>query len=120
MTERFGFFLRYRFLLTVATVLMLFSNSYAAGGPAEFKHKYLSLTLPAGGSVKGDAVTGNELIGWLQSKNIPGASILIFSYRGALINYTNVRIRGLKRLALDYPKGQKPLRLCAFCEEKNI
>lgn len=109
MNERFGSFLRYRFLLAIATVLMLFSNSYAAG-PAEFKHKYLSLTLPAGWSVKGDAVTGNELIGWLQSKTIPGASILIFSYRGALINYTNVRIRGLKRLALDYPKGQKQLK----------
>jgi len=110
MTERFGFLLRYRFLLAIAIVLMLFSNSYAEGGPAEFKHKYLTLILPAGWSVKGDAVTGNELIGWLQSKNIPGASILIFSYRGALINYTNVRIRGLKRLALDYPKGQKQLK----------
>ncbi len=110
MAERFGFLLRYRFLLAVAIVLMLYSNSFAAGGPAEFKHKYLSLTLPAGWTVKGDAVTGKELIGWLQSKSIPGASIIIYSFRGALINYTNVRIRGLKRLALDYPKGQKQLK----------
>ncbi len=110
MTKRFEFILRYRFLLAAALVLMLFSNSYAAGGQAEFKHKYLSLTLPAGWSVKKDTVTGKELIGWLQSKNIPGASILIFSYRGALLNYTNVRIRGLKRLAIDYPKGQKQLK----------
>jgi len=110
MIEKFGILLRYRFLFAAALVLMLFSNSYAAGGLAEFKHKYLSLTLPAGWSVKGDAVTGDELIGWLQSKNIPGGSILIFSYRGAFINYRNVRIRGLKRLAIDYPKGQKQLK----------
>ena len=110
MTERFGFIKRYRFLLATAMVLVLFSNSYAAGGPAEFKHKHLSLTLPAGWSVKKDAVTGNELIGWLQSKSIPGASIIIYSFRGALINYANIRIRGLKRLAIDYPKGQKQLK----------
>jgi len=115
MTERFGFLPRYRFLLAVATVLMLFSNSYAAGGPAEFKHEYLSLTLPAGWSVKEDAVTGNELIGWLQSKNIPGASILIYSFRGALLNYTRVRIRGLNELTAAYPKGQKQLK-----KPKNI
>jgi hypothetical protein len=80
------------------------------GGPAEFKHKYLSLSLPAGWSVKEDAATGNELIGWLESKSIPGASIIVYSFRGAFINYSNVRIRGLKRLAADYPKGQKQLK----------
>ncbi|MBW1946269.1 MAG: hypothetical protein JRJ51_26175 [Deltaproteobacteria bacterium] len=48
--------------------------------------------------------------GTLQSKSIPGASILIFSYRGALLNYTNIRIRGLKSLAVVYPKGQKQLK----------
>jgi len=100
MTKRFGFILRYRFLLAAAMVLMFL---------AEFKHKYLSLTLPAGWSVKGDAVTGDELIGWLQSKSIPGASILIYSFRGALLNYTRVRIRGLNELTAAYPKGQKQL-----------
>jgi len=110
MNEKFRFILRYRFLLPAVMLLMLFSNGYAAGGQAEFRHKYLSLTLPAGWSVKGGAVEGDELIGTLQSKSIPGASILIFSYRGALLNYTNVRIRGLKSLAVVYPKGQKQLK----------
>jgi hypothetical protein len=110
MTERFGFLLRYRFLLAVAILFMLFSNGYAAGDPAEFKHQNLTLTLPAGWSVNMETVTGKELIGSLRSTSIPGSSILIFSYRGALINYTNVRIRGLKSLAAAYPKGQKQLK----------
>ena len=38
MNERFKILLKYRFLLAAAIVLMLFSNSYAAGGQAEFKH----------------------------------------------------------------------------------
>ena len=110
MTEKFRCILRYRYFLAAAMVLMLFTNSYAAGGQAEFKHKNITLTLPAGWSVKEDATTGKELIGWLQSKSIPGASIIIYSFRGAFVNYANVRIRGLKRLALDYPKGQKQLK----------
>lgn len=110
MTEKYGCILRYRFFIAAAMVLLLFNTIYAAGGQAEFKHKYITLTLPAGWAVNEDAKTDKELIGWLQSKSIPGASILIFSYRGALINYANVRIRGLKRLAIDYPKGQKQLK----------
>ncbi len=81
MAERFGFLLKCRVLLAVAIVLMLFSNSYAAGEPAEFKHQYLSLTLPAGWSVKGDAVTGKELIGWLQSKSKSHGAQAIFPFR---------------------------------------
>jgi hypothetical protein len=110
MKERLVLLLRHSFFLAAVVVLMLFNMSYAEGGQAEFKHKHLSLTLPAGWSVKQDAKTGKELIGWLQSESIPGASIIIYSYRGALINYANVRIRGLKRLAIDYPKGQKQLK----------
>jgi len=80
------------------------------GEPAEFKHKYITLSLPAGWSVKEDAATGKELIGWLESKSIPGATIIVYSFRGAFINYTNIRVRGLKRIAADYPKGQKQLK----------
>jgi len=110
MNERLGFLLRHKFFLAAALVLMVCSSGYAEGGQAEFKHKNITLTLPAGWSVKEDSTTGKELIGWLQSKSIPGASIIIYSFRGAFVNYANVRIRGLKRLALDYPKGQKQLK----------
>ncbi|MBT8352563.1 MAG: hypothetical protein KJO26_15200 [Deltaproteobacteria bacterium] len=110
MNGRLEFLLRHSFFLAAVVALMLFSSSFAEGGQAEFKHKNITLTLPDGWSVKKDAATGKELIGWLQSKSIPGASIIIYSFRGALINYTNVRIRGLKRLAIDYPKGQKQLK----------
>ncbi|MCK5312276.1 MAG: hypothetical protein KAJ62_09205, partial [Desulfobacteraceae bacterium] len=83
---------------------------YATAEQAQFKHTLLTLTLPDGWSVNKDAVTGKELIGWLKSESIPGASILVFSYRGMKINYRNVRIRGLKRIAADYPKGQNHLK----------
>jgi len=42
MTEKFRCILRYRFFLAAAMVLMLFSNSYAAGGQGEFKHKNIT------------------------------------------------------------------------------
>ncbi len=110
MIKRFGFINRYKLLLVLVIVLTLFSGSYCVAGQAQFNHEYLSLDLPAGWSVNQKTVTGKELIGSLQSTSIAGASILIFSYRGAVLNYRNIRIRGLKRIAADYPKGQKVLK----------
>ncbi|MCD4741379.1 MAG: hypothetical protein K8R67_02690 [Desulfobacteraceae bacterium] len=110
MTKRFGFTPGNVFLLIVAMVFMLFSIGYAAKEQTQFKHELLTLTLPDGWSVNKDAATGKELIGWLKSETLPGASILIYSYRGVTINYRNVRIRGLKRIAADYPKGQNHLK----------
>jgi hypothetical protein len=110
MIKRFGFITRYRLLLSVAMVFILFSSSYAVAEQAQFKHQYLTMNLPAGWSVDKAAATDNELIGVLKSATISGSSILIYAYRGAMLNYRNIRIRGLKRIAIDYPKGQKHLK----------
>ncbi len=110
MIKRFGFINRYKFLLALTVVFVFFSGSYGIAGQAQFNHEYLTLTLPAGWSVNQKTVTDKELIGSLQSTSIAGASILIYSYRGAVLNYRNIRIRGLKQLAAVYPKGQKVLK----------
>jgi len=76
-----------------------------------FDHEYLSLTLPTGWVSQ--SIPGNfekEVIGWLKSERIAGASITVSCYRGWRYNYSNVRRAGLKTIALTYPKGQQMLR----------
>jgi hypothetical protein len=109
MNKRYGFMSKCCFLMSIV-VFVLFSSTNVFAEQNMFNHKLLKLTLPDGWSVNKDAATDNELIGVIKSESIPGASILIFSYRGIKINYRNVRIRGLKRIAADYPKGQNHLK----------
>ncbi|MCP4672290.1 MAG: hypothetical protein GY857_13405 [Desulfobacula sp.] len=100
----------YKFLFAAIIISILFSSNFVLADQAQFKHKLITLTLPNGWSVNQNLATNKELIGGLQSQNIAGASILIYSYRGITINYRNVRIRGLKQLAQIYPKGQNHLK----------
>lgn len=76
-----------------------------------FEHEYLSLTLPEGWVSQ--SIPSNfekEVIGWLKSENIAGASVTVSCYRGWRYNYSNVRRAGLKTIALTYPKGQEMLK----------
>ncbi len=80
-------------------------------GQTAFHHEYLSLTLPAGWVSQ--SIPSNfekEVIGWLKSGRIAGASITVICYRGWRYNYSNVRRGGLKTIALTYPKGQEMLK----------
>ncbi len=115
MIKRFGFINRYKLLLALAMAFILFSGSYGMAGQAQFKHEYLTLTLPNGWSVNKSVILGETLIGGLKSETIPGASILIYAYRGMRINMRNVRNRGLLNLDAEFPKGQKHLK-----KPKNI
>ena len=99
-----------RSIFAAAMVFILFSGSNVLAGQSQFEHKLLSLTLPDGWSVNKATVTGDELIGSLQSTSIPGSSILIYAYRGMTLNYRNIRIRGLKSIADTYPQGQVHLK----------
>ena len=87
------------------------AKSAAAGTPGVFEHQYLTLTLPAGWrSAELQPNFEKEIIGWLKSDTIPGASIMASCYRGMGYNYGKVRIGGLKTVAAVYPKGQKMLK----------
>jgi hypothetical protein len=83
----------------------------ASGSPTVFEHDSLTLTLPEGWvSHEIPANFEREVIGWLKSTEIPGASISVLCYRGWRYNYRNVRIGGLRTVAAAYPAGQKALK----------
>jgi len=87
------------------------SRSTPAGGPSVFTHQYLTLTMPPGW--RSQDLQPNfekEVIAWLKSDTIPGASIMVSCYRGFGFNYSKVRRGGLKTIAAVYPKGQKMLK----------
>ena len=82
-----------------------------AGGPTSFEHRYLTLSVPAGWRT--EPLQPNfekEIIAWLKSDTIPGASIMVSCYRGMGLNHRKVRIGGLKTIASVYPQGQKQLK----------
>ena len=76
-----------------------------------FTHEYLTLKLPEGW-VSQDIPSNfeKEVIGWLKSEKIAGASITVLCYRGRRYNYSSVRIGALRTLAAVYPKGQEMLK----------
>jgi hypothetical protein len=76
-----------------------------------FTHEYLALKLPEGW-VAQDIPSNfeKEVIGWLKSDKIAGASITVHCYRGRRYNYSSVRIGALRTLAAAYPKGQEMLK----------
>lgn len=87
-------------------VLFSAAPAFASG---EFSHQYLTLDLPDGWSV-GEVPAGSpDTIGMLTSSAIPGASITLDCYRGALNTHTSTRIRGLNTLAAALPAGQEQL-----------
>lgn len=94
--------------MTLAMLLMA-AQAFAEGNV--FEHEYLSLILPDGW-VTQDIPSNfeKEVIGWLKSEKIPGASITVSCYRGRRYNYSNIRIAGLKTIASVYPKGQEMLK----------
>ena len=51
-----------------------------------------------------------EIVLWLKSNRISGASITVSCYQGWRYNYSNVRRGGLNTIAAVYPKGQKMLK----------
>ena len=81
------------------------------GASSTFEHEHLSLTVPPGW-VSSEIPKGveKEVIGWLTSDYIPGATIMVVCYRGITRNFTNIRIGGLRTIAASYPKGQKSLK----------
>ncbi|HWR71811.1 MAG TPA: hypothetical protein VN604_01435 [Nitrospirota bacterium] len=87
------------------------AKSAAVGPPGVFEHQYLTLTLPAGWrSQELQPNFEKEIIAWLRSDTIPGASIMASCYRGMGYNHGKVRIGGLKTIAAVYPKGQKMIK----------
>ncbi len=83
----------------------------ATDSPGVFEHQYLTLTLPAGWrSAELQPNFEKEIIAWLRSDTIPGASIMASCYRGMGYNHGKVRIGGLKTIAAVYPKGQKMIK----------
>jgi len=93
-------------------MILMSSNLYAGDTPVkQFKHRYLTLDLPAGWKVgqvpKGSA---KETIGVLKSETIAGASITLDCYRGALHTHASTRIRALGTISAAYPAGQKQLK----------
>ena len=98
----------------LAVVFLFVLTGFASQALAEenlFKHKYLSLTLPDGW-VTQDIPSNfeKEVIGWLKSEKIAGASITVSCYRGRRYNYSKIRIAALKTIAATYPKGQEMLK----------
>jgi hypothetical protein len=93
------------FLFLVVSIAPAFSQEKS------FNHKDLSFILPEGWVTQ--EIPGNfekEVIGWLKSEKISGASMLVFSYKGWRQTYTSVRVAGLKTIAASYPKGQEALK----------
>ncbi len=99
-------------VIFVIFMMLLSSNLYASDTSAkQFKHRYLTLDLPAGWKVgqvpKGSA---KETIGVLKSGTIAGASITLDCYRGAFHTHASTRIRALGTISAAYPAGQKQLK----------
>ena len=100
--------------LLAGVVIIAIWAGVAVQGLAEenvFTHEYLSLKLPEGW-VTQDIPSNfeKEVIGWLKSENIAGASITVHCYRGRRYNYRSVRIGALRTIASAYPKGQEMLK----------
>jgi hypothetical protein len=86
-------------------------SGVTSGHETTFTHDRLTLRLPAGW-VTQDIPSDSEpqVIGYLKSNAIPGASITVMCYRGWGYNQRKVRIAGLMSLAAAYPKGQQALK----------
>jgi len=103
--------LSYFGLFKVLFLLLGLSIAPAFAQEKSFSHKDLSFILPEGWVTQ--EIPGNfekEVIGWLKSEKISGASMLVFSYKGWRQTYTSVRVAGLKTIAASYPKGQEALK----------
>lgn len=86
------------------------STREPAGAPGVFEHEWLTLTLPRGWvSSPVPAGSEKEIIGWLSSETIPGATVMVGCYRGFGQSFTSARVAGLRTLAAAYPQGQKML-----------
>jgi hypothetical protein len=87
-----------------------FSTRKPAGTPGVFEHELMTLTLPPGwASSPVPPGSEKEIIGWLSSETIPGATVMVGCYRGFGQSFTSVRVAGLRTLAAAYPQGQKML-----------
>jgi hypothetical protein len=87
-----------------------FSTRKPAGAPGVFEHELLTLTLPPGwASSAVPPGSEKEIIGWLTSERIPGATVMVGCYRGFGQSFASVRIAALRTLAAAYPQGQKML-----------
>jgi hypothetical protein len=109
MGKRHGLF--HFVLFKVLFLLLVVSIAPAFAQEKSFIHKDLSFTLPEGWVTQEiPANFEKEVIGWLKSEKISGASMLVFSYKGWRQTYTSVRVAGLKTIAASYPKGQEALK----------
>jgi len=98
-------------LVTVVVSIFTGMNIPAWAGETPFSHKDLNLILPDGWvSQEIPSNFEKEVIAWLKSDKIAGASIMVFCYKGWRHNYNSIRIAGLKTIAASYPKGQEMLK----------
>ncbi len=76
-----------------------------------FEYGDFSLNLPKGWAQQ-EVSRGaeKELIGSLKSEDLPGTTVLIFFYKDARFNYSDIRIISLKTVASVFPKGQEMLK----------
>jgi hypothetical protein len=100
-------FALFTFLVSILTGM----NVPAWAGETPFSHKDLYLILPDGWlSQEIPSNFEKEVIAWLKSDKIAGASIMVFCYKGWRQNYNSIRIAGLKTIGASYPKGQEMLK----------
>ncbi len=76
-----------------------------------FEYGDFALKLPKGWTQQ-EVSRGSEkeLVGSIKSEEFPGTTVLIFYYKDAPFNYSDIRIMGLKTIASVFPKGQEMLK----------
>ncbi len=91
-------------------VFIAFANPVLAQEDV-FEYGDFSLKLPKGWAQQGvSRGAEKELIVSVKSEDFPGTTVLIFFYKDARFNYSDIRIIGLKTISSVFPKGQEMLK----------